>query len=97
MAERAAEEICQKNIILFDEIDRTHKNTHESFLNFIENGKMTTGRTKTYSFPKRSIIFMTRNLNVDYFVNKEDCNEKNKKAVNTDKDIIIKSFRTWYK
>ena len=71
----------QKNIILFDEIDRTHKNTHESFLNFIENGKMTTGRTKTCSFPKRSIIFMTRNLDVDYFVNKEDCNEKNKKAV----------------
>jgi ATP-dependent Clp protease ATP-binding subunit ClpA len=67
VAERAAEEICQKNIILFDEIDRTHKNTHESFLNFIENGKMTTGRTKTCSSPKRSIIFMTRNAGCRLF------------------------------
>lgn len=79
--EGAAEKICKKkkNIILFDEIDRAHKNVHEAFLNFIEDGKITTGRGKTCSLPKRSIIFMTTNAGCTFFGDYKKFNSRSTK------------------
>ena len=53
--------LSKKNIILFDKKDRTDKNVHEFFFNFIEKSKIITGIGEIYFLPKRSVIFIITN------------------------------------
>jgi ATP-dependent Clp protease ATP-binding subunit ClpC len=54
------------SIILFDEIEKAHKDVHNMLLQIFEDGTLTDGKGKTVSF-KNTIIIMTSNVGAGRF------------------------------
>jgi len=54
------------SIVLFDEIEKAHKNVHNMLLQIFEDGQLTDGKGRTVSF-KNAVIILTSNVGADRF------------------------------
>ncbi len=57
-------------IVLFDEIEKAHRDVLNVLLQILDDGRITDGQGKTVDF-KNTIIIMTSNLGSDYILNDE--------------------------
>ncbi len=63
------------SIILFDEIEKAHKDVFNILLQILDDGRITDGQGRTVDF-KNTIIIMTSNLGSEYILSdKENANE----------------------
>ena len=58
------------SIVLFDEIEKAHKDVFNILLQILDDGRITDSQGRTVDF-KNTIIIMTSNLGSDYILNKE--------------------------
>ena len=58
------------SIVLFDEIEKAHKNVFNILLQILDDGRITDSQGRTVDF-KNTIIIMTSNLGSEYILNKE--------------------------
>lgn len=64
------------SIVLFDEIEKAHRDVFNILLQILDDGRITDGQGRTVDF-KNTIIIMTSNLGSEYILNNEvDSNEK---------------------
>ena len=64
------------SIVLFDEIEKAHKDVFNILLQILDDGRITDGQGRTVDF-KNTIIIMTSNLGSEYILNNEsDSDEK---------------------
>ncbi len=54
------------SIVLFDEIEKAHKNVHNMLLQIFEDGQLTDGKGRTVSF-KNTVVIMTSNVGAERF------------------------------
>ena len=59
------------SIVLFDEIEKAHKDVFNILLQILDDGRITDGQGRTVDF-KNTIIIMTSNLGSDYILNNDD-------------------------
>ncbi len=59
------------SIILFDEIEKAHKDVFNILLQILDDGRLTDSQGRTVDF-KNTIIIMTSNLGSEYILDKED-------------------------
>ena len=64
------------SIVLFDEIEKAHKDVFNILLQILDDGRITDSQGRTVDF-KNTIIIMTSNLGSEYIINK-DTNYKDK-------------------
>ena len=63
------------SIVLFDEIEKAHKDVFNILLQILDDGRITDGQGRTVDF-KNTIIIMTSNLGSEYILdNKENANQ----------------------
>ena len=63
------------SIVLFDEIEKAHKDVFNNLLQILDDGRITDGQGRTVDF-KNTIIIMTSNLGSEYILEKkENANE----------------------
>jgi len=54
------------SIVLFDEIEKAHKNVHNMLLQIFEDGQLTDGKGRTVSF-RNTIVILTSNVGAERF------------------------------
>jgi len=59
------------SIVLFDEIEKAHKDVFNILLQILDDGRITDSQGRTIDF-KNTIIIMTSNLGSEYILNKEN-------------------------
>ncbi len=59
------------SIVLFDEIEKAHKDIFNVLLQILDDGRITDGQGRTIDF-KNTIIIMTSNLGSEYMLNKDN-------------------------
>ena len=59
------------SIVLFDEIEKAHKDVFNILLQILDDGRITDGQGRTVDF-KNTIIIMTSNLGSEYILNSEN-------------------------
>lgn len=59
------------SIVLFDEIEKAHKDVFNILLQILDDGRITDSQGRTVDF-KNTIIIMTSNLGSEYILNKDD-------------------------
>jgi ATP-dependent Clp protease ATP-binding subunit ClpB len=59
------------SIVLFDEIEKAHKDIFNILLQILDDGRITDSQGRTVDF-KNTIIIMTSNLGSEYILNKEN-------------------------
>ena len=59
------------SIVLFDEIEKAHKDVFNILLQILDDGRITDGQGRTVDF-KNTIIIMTSNLGSEYILNNDD-------------------------
>ena len=74
------------SIVLFDEIEKAHKDIFNILLQILDDGRITDSQGRTVDF-KNTIIIMTSNLGSDYILNKD---------VNADK-MVMNELRLSFK
>ncbi len=74
------------SIVLFDEIEKAHKDVFNILLQILDDGRLTDSQGRTVDF-KNTIIIMTSNLGSEYILEKEKDSEK--KVL----EILKSSFR----
>ena len=74
------------SIILFDEIEKAHKDVYNILLQILDDGRITDGQGRTVDF-KNTIIIMTSNLGSEYILENAD---------NKD-ELIMKELRHTFK
>ena len=74
------------SIILFDEIEKAHKDVYNILLQILDDGRITDGQGRTVDF-KNTIIIMTSNLGSEYIL---------ENAANKD-ELIMKELRHTFK
>jgi len=92
------------SIVLFDEIEKAHKNVHNMLLQIFEDGQLTDGKGRTVSF-KNAVIILTSNVGAERFqqnantigfgASKEDLAESAEEFENIAEDVkkdLKKSF-----
>jgi len=62
------------SIVLFDEIEKAHKDIFNILLQILDDGRITDSQGRTVDF-KNTIIIMTSNLGSEYILNKENNKE----------------------
>lgn len=75
------------SIVLFDEIEKAHRDIFNVLLQILDDGRITDGQGRTVDF-KNTIIIMTSNLGSEYLIN--GVNEESKQKVN---DLLRRSFK----
>ena len=74
------------SIVLFDEIEKAHKDIFNILLQILDDGRITDSQGRTVDF-KNTIIIMTSNLGSEYILNKD---------INADK-LVMKELRHSFK
>lgn len=74
------------SIVLFDEIEKAHKDIFNILLQILDDGRITDSQGRTVDF-KNTIIIMTSNLGSDYILNKD---------INADK-LVMEELRHSFK
>ena len=77
------------SIILFDEIEKAHKDIFNVLLQILDDGRITDGQGRTVDF-KNTIIIMTSNLGSEYIL--EDNSNKNELVLNELKNTFRPEF-----
>ncbi len=77
-------------VILFDEIEKAHKDVFNLFLQILDDGRLTDGQGRTINF-SNTIIIMTSNIGTNYF---DKCFEEN--LVEREK-MILNDIKTNFK
>lgn len=75
-------------VILFDEIEKAHPNVFNTFLQVLDDGRLTDGRGRTINF-RNTILIMTSNLGSEAY-------EKHKTFIEQEKYILDKT-RSFFK
>lgn len=63
------------SIVLFDEIEKAHKDVFNLLLQILDDGRITDSQGRTVDF-KNTIIIMTSNLGSEYILNKDELTNK---------------------
>ena len=63
------------SIVLFDEIEKAHKDVFNILLQILDDGRITDGQGRTVDF-KNTIIIMTSNLGSEYILNNKEMYEE---------------------
>lgn len=88
-------------VVLFDEIEKAHRDVQNILLQIMEDGQLTDGKGRKISF-KNTIIVMTSNIGADRLTNKaapigfelkKDQLEKEQMAFETVKETILKEVK----
>ena len=74
------------SIILFDEIEKAHKDIFNVLLQILDDGRITDGQGRTVDF-KNTIIIMTSNIGSDYILD-NDINAK---------ELVLKELKSTFK
>jgi ATP-dependent Clp protease ATP-binding subunit ClpB len=80
------------SVILFDEIEKAHPQIFNTFLQILDEGRLTDGRGRTVSF-KNTIIIMTSNLGSSIIQEYADKPEKQEEMKRQVWELVQKSFR----
>ena len=75
------------SVILFDEIEKAHKDVFNIFLQILDDGRLTDSQGRVVDF-KNTIIIMTSNIGAQYFLEDNTSNIKNEIE-----ELLIKSFK----
>ena len=78
----------KKKIILFDEIEKAHKDVHTTLLSFLENGEIMTGKGTKCSLPENCVIFMTTNAGSAFLDKINEFNNRYNQEAENNKDIL---------
>ncbi|MBN2803408.1 MAG: ATP-dependent chaperone ClpB [Deltaproteobacteria bacterium] len=76
------------SVILFDEIEKAHKEVFNILLQVLDDGRLTDGKGRTVDF-KNTIIFMTSNIGSEEILN----SKSNKENFDKIMDLLKYSFR----
>ena len=77
------------SVILFDEIEKAHPDVFNTFLQILDDGRLTDGQGRVVDF-KNTLIIMTSNIGSSLILDDPDLSEETKKAVN---DMLKKGFK----
>ncbi len=85
------------SVVLFDEVEKAHPQVFNTFLQFLDDGRLTDGKGRTVNF-KNTIIIMTSNLGStiiqDYYeTNPQVTDDKRKELVDKVMDVVRHNFR----
>ena len=75
------------SVILFDEIEKAHKDVFNIFLQILDDGRLTDSQGRVVDF-KNTIIIMTSNIGSEYFLEEDTSNIKEKID-----GLLLQSFR----
>ena len=73
------------SIVLFDEIEKAHREIFNVLLQILDDGRITDGHGRTVDF-KNTIIIMTSNLGSEYILDGE-----------TNEEVILKSLKDYFR
>jgi len=74
-------------VILFDEIEKAHRDVFNIFLQILDDGRLTDSQGRVVDF-KNTIIIMTSNIGSEYFLEEDTSNIKEKID-----ELLLQSFR----
>ncbi|MFK4784694.1 ATP-dependent chaperone ClpB [Fusobacterium sp. MFO224] len=77
------------SVILFDEIEKAHPDVFNTFLQILDDGRLTDGKGKVVDF-KNTLIIMTSNLGSSFILEDPDLNEETREKVN---QLMKQSFK----
>jgi ATP-dependent Clp protease ATP-binding subunit ClpB len=77
------------SVLLFDEIEKSHPDVFNIFLQILDDGRLTDGKGRIVDF-KNTIIIMTSNIASDYILKKKDISSISEDDI---MEILLKSFR----
>ncbi|MGO3802490.1 MAG: AAA family ATPase, partial [Fusobacterium sp.] len=77
------------SVILFDEIEKAHPDVFNTFLQILDDGRLTDGKGKVVDF-KNTLIIMTSNLGSNFILDDPSLNEETRKKVN---ELMKQSFK----
>lgn len=69
------------SVILFDEIEKAHPDVFNTFLQILDDGRLTDGQGRVVDF-KNTLIIMTSNVGSSLILEDPDLSEETKKSVN---------------
>ena len=69
------------SVILFDEIEKAHPDVFNTFLQILDDGRLTDGQGRVVDF-KNTLIIMTSNIGSSLILEDPDLSEETKKSVN---------------
>ncbi|WP_300358884.1 ATP-dependent chaperone ClpB [Fusobacterium sp.] len=69
------------SVILFDEIEKAHPDVFNTFLQILDDGRLTDGQGRVVDF-KNTLIIMTSNVGSSLILDDPDLSEETKKSVN---------------
>lgn len=75
------------SVILFDEIEKAHRDVFNIFLQILDDGRLTDSQGRVVDF-KNTIIIMTSNIGSEYFLEEDTSNIKEKID-----ELLLQSFR----
>ncbi|TXT61656.1 MAG: protein disaggregation chaperone [Promethearchaeota archaeon] len=78
------------SVILFDEIEKAHREVFNILLQIMDDGRLTDGHGRTVDF-KNTILIMTSNIGSDYIL------ETQEQQKQLDEEIIMKMMRSHFK
>ena len=80
-------------MVLFDEVEKAHPQVFNTFLQILDDGRLTDGRGRIVNF-KNTILILTSNLGSELYTKYGENDEKNKGKRDTEiMDIVKKFFR----
>lgn len=77
------------SVILFDEIEKAHPDVFNTFLQILDDGRLTDGKGKVVDF-KNTLIIMTSNLGSNFILEDPNLTEETRKKVN---ELMKQSFK----
>ena len=77
------------SVILFDEIEKAHPDVFNTFLQILDDGRLTDGKGKVVDF-KNTLIIMTSNLGSNFILEDPNLNEETRKKIN---ELMKQSFK----
>ena len=69
------------SVVLFDEIEKAHPDVFNTFLQILDDGRLTDGQGRVVDF-KNTLIIMTSNVGSSLILEDPDLSEETKKSVN---------------
>ena len=79
------------SVLLFDEIEKAHKDVFNLLLQVFDTGRLTDSKGRTVNF-KNTIIIMTSNIGTEIILNSEQENDKNLLTVSEEINELLKKY-----
>lgn len=80
------------SIVLFDEIEKAHRDVFPIFLQILDDGRLTDGKGRTVNF-RNTIIIMTSNLGSELFVGSDSANMDEETKTTALRERLVQFFR----